>query len=295
MSYGNNFRQHIKTHDIVPCLGVYDAFSASIAANYFPALFLSGFGFAAGFYGLPDIGFITWSDMAAYIQRVRTLLPAHHLLVDMDDGYGDPEVACHAARLFEAAGASGIVLEDQQRPRRCGHVDGKQIMPMEQYVDKLERVLAARRDLVVVARTDASDVDDILRRAHAFEKAGADLVLVDGVRDWEMVRLVRREIRCPMVFNQIAGGKSPRAGMDELCDIGIDVVIYSTPCLFAAHAAIEDAVVALTRNGGILPDVGEHGIGVKRSTAFLTENLSRRYSEPEEGSTSDVERLPKAA
>ena len=103
-------------------------FSASIAARHFKGLFLSGFGFAASHYGLPDIGFIAWGDMVAYVQRVRTVLPRHHLLVDMDDGYGDADIACHVTRLLESVGASGVVIEDQRRPRRCGHFNGKQLL-----------------------------------------------------------------------------------------------------------------------------------------------------------------------
>jgi len=92
-SPGNRLRQAVLSRDITPFIGVYDVFSATLAGQHFDALFISGFGFAASFYGLPDIGFITWSDIVSYVQRIRTVLPAHHLLVDIDDGYCDPEVA----------------------------------------------------------------------------------------------------------------------------------------------------------------------------------------------------------
>src|SRR6476646_808955 len=159
-------------------LGVYDVFSASLAARHYEGIFISGFGFAASHYGLPDIGFISWTDMVAYVQRIRTVLPHHHLLVDIDDGYGDPEVACHVVSLLERAGASGVVMEDQKRPRKCGHFDGKQLMDIPDYVDKLEKVLATRRAMFVVARTDATDPEDIARRVLAFSNAGADAILV---------------------------------------------------------------------------------------------------------------------
>lgn len=120
-SPGQRMREAVAHRNITPFIGVYDAFSAGIAGKHYDALFVSGFGFAASFYGLPDIGFITWSDMVAFVQRIRTVLPQHHLLVDIDDGYCDPEVACHVVSLLEASGASGVVLEDQKRPRRCGH------------------------------------------------------------------------------------------------------------------------------------------------------------------------------
>ena len=130
-SPGQRLRDSLNGRAIMPFIGVYDVFSASLAAKHYDALFVSGYGFAASFYGMPDIGFITWSDMVAYAQRIRTVLPSHHLLVDIDDGYVDPEVACHVVSLLEACGASGVVLEDQKRPRRCGHFAGKQIMELD--------------------------------------------------------------------------------------------------------------------------------------------------------------------
>ncbi len=116
--YGDRLRQVIREGEVLPFIGGYDVFSASIAAKHYDALFVSGFSFAASHYGLPDIGFISWSDIVAFVQRVRTILPGHHLLVDVDDGYGDPEVACHVVSLLESIGASAVVMEDQKRPRR---------------------------------------------------------------------------------------------------------------------------------------------------------------------------------
>ncbi len=162
-SAGNRMRAAVLERSITSFVGVYDVFSATLAARQFDALFLSGFGFAASHYGLPDIGFITWSEMVYYVQRIRTILPDHHILVDVDDGYCDVEVACHVVSILESSGASGVVLEDQKRPRRCGHFDGKQIMELDQYLAKLNQVLATRRDLFVIARTDSSDVADIER------------------------------------------------------------------------------------------------------------------------------------
>ena len=258
---------------ILPFIGVYDVFSASLAARHFDALFISGFGFAASHYGLPDIGFIAWSDIVAFVQRVRTVLPDHHLLVDIDDGYCDAEVACHVVSLLEAIGASGVGLEDQKRPRQCGHFAGKEIMPLDEYVARLRKVLATRRHLVVIARTDASDADEVVRRTQAFAEAGADAVLADGLPHVELLAELRRRVRAPVAFNQIAGGKSPPATLGQLAGLGVSLVIYSTPCLFAAQAAIEEALVGLKGRDGALPS---GGIGVSECTRVLTENLARR-------------------
>jgi 2-methylisocitrate lyase-like PEP mutase family enzyme len=270
---GARLRAAVRQRELLPFIGVYDVFSASLAGRHFDALFVSGFGFAASHYGLPDIGFITWSDMVHYVQRIRTVLPEHHLLVDIDDGYCDAEVACHVVSLLEACGASGVVLEDQKRPRRCGHFDGKQLMELDEYLAKLRQVLATRQDLFVIARTDSSDPADIERRVLAFAEAGADAVLVDGLKSLDTVRALSARVRVPFCFNQIAGGKSLPCTFSQLRQAGARLVIYSTPCLFAAQPAIEDALLALQRDDGSL--AGSR-IGVKDCTRVLEENLARR-------------------
>jgi 2-methylisocitrate lyase-like PEP mutase family enzyme len=274
---GRSLRARIARGDIIPFIGVYDAFSASIAARRFDTLFLSGFSFAASHYGLPDIGFIAWSDLVAFVHRVRALLPRAHLLVDIDDGYGDPEVACHVVSLLEEAGACGVILEDQQRPRRCGHLDGKQILPLDQFVAKLDRVLATRRDMLVVARTDASDPAEIRRRARAFDAAGADAILVDGQGDFDLIRTLKAEVDRPLAFNQIAGGKSPRCSLPQLAAAGISLAIYSTPCLFAAQAAVASAIGCLEQTNGVLPEAAAgRSVGLKDCVGLLQENLAAR-------------------
>jgi 2-methylisocitrate lyase-like PEP mutase family enzyme len=274
--FGHDLRQELKQEYIVPFIGVYDVFSASIAARYYKGIFISGFGFAASHYGLPDIGFIAWSDIVAFVQRVRTVLPQHYILVDIDDGYADTEVACHVVSLLEKIGASGVVIEDQKRPRRCGHFDGKQLMELDEFLEKLGKVLAMRNEMFVIARTDASDVNEITVRAKAFAEAGADAVLVDALRDLNLVRTLKDKMHKPLVFNQITGGKSPSCSLSKLRDVGISIVIYSTPCLFAAQAAIEDAMKVLRENDGLLQIAEERRVDVKSCTARLSENLARR-------------------
>ncbi|EXI81290.1 MAG: 2,3-dimethylmalate lyase [Candidatus Accumulibacter appositus] len=273
VSAGERLRESMGKADLVSFIGVYDVFSATVAARHFDSLFVSGFGFAASHYGLPDVGFITWTDIVAFVQRLRTVLPTHHLLVDIDDGYCDPEVACHVVSVLESAGASAVVLEDQRRPRRCGHFEGKQIMEIEEYLAKLKAVLAVRRDMLVIARTDSSDLDDIARRVSAFADAGADAVLVDGLKSLDTVRDLSKRIDRPFCFNQIAGGKSPACTQSELRDAGVALVIYSTPCLFAAQAAIDDAMATLKDKDGTL--AGSR-IGVSECTRVLNDNLARR-------------------
>ena len=277
-SYGTQLRDELAKEGILPFIGVYDVFSATIAGRHFNSLFISGFSFAASHYGLPDIGFIAWSDIVSFVQRVRTVLPGHNLLVDIDDGYCDAEVACHVVSLLEGIGASGVVLEDQQRPRKCGHLDGKQIMELDQYVAKLERVLKTRRDLYVVARTDATDPADIARRVEAYAKAGADAILVDGLRDTAMIRKLKPQAGKPLVVSQIQGGKSPPASLAELKELGASLVIYSTPCLFAAQGAVENAMRSLQSSNGVLSAASSGTVDLKQCNAILNQNLANRDS-----------------
>jgi 2-methylisocitrate lyase-like PEP mutase family enzyme len=267
-------QQLIAAGQTVPFIRVYDAFSASVAARQFDGLFVSGFGFAGSYYGLPDIGFIAWPDILAFVQRLRGILPTHHLLVDIDDGYCDTEIACHVVSALDSLGAFGVVIEDQKRPRKCGHFEGKKILELDEYLDKLRRVLEVRGNLFVVARTDSTDPADILRRVKAFAEAGADAILVDGLRDLETLKMVKAEAGRPLVFNQIAGGKSPTCNLSQLREFGVSVVIYSTPCLFAAQHAMERTMKELKRSDGYLPAPGEDGIGVKSCTALMNDNLA---------------------
>ncbi|MFC9653336.1 MULTISPECIES: oxaloacetate decarboxylase [unclassified Streptomyces] len=279
MRYGNALREAVESPRTTPLIGIYDMYSASIAAQHYNGFFVSGFGFAASHYGLPDIGFIAWPDMVAFAERLRLAFPRHHMLVDIDDGYVDPEVACHVVQRLERAGASGVILEDQKRPRRCGHADGKLILPLEEYLAKLDLVLRSREEMLVVARTDATEESEIVRRAAALAETDADVVLVDGVRSVEWIRKIRSVVGDkPLLFNQIAGGKSPRLSLSELSDLGVNLAIYSTPCLFAAHGAIDGALVDLKMADGRLPDTRETGaIGVKGSTELLEKNISRHH------------------
>ncbi len=277
-SKGKTLRQRLKRGDLVPFIGVYDVFSALLAAETHDALFISGFGFSASHYGLPDEGFIAWSDLLDFVGRVRAVLPYQHLLVDIDDGYCDTAVACHVAKSLERIGACGVVLEDQARPRRCGHMDGKQILPLDEYLEKLRAVLACRRELFVVARTDATDLDDIRRRVVAFREAGADAVLADGIRSLEVLKEIKSLVDCPVVFNQIAGGKSPVCRLEELGDNGASLVIYSTPCLFAAQSAVRNALANLIVADGSLASAVAKGDTLAACNEVLNRSLNRIHS-----------------
>lgn len=270
---GTRLRQALLNRDIIPFIGVYDVFSASIAGKYYDGIFISGFSFAASHYGLPDIGFIAWSDIVAFVQRIKTILPQHLILVDIDDGYVDAEVACYVVSLLESIGAAGVIIEDQKRPRRCGHLDGKLLMELDDFLEKLNKVLATRKELFVVARTDATELDEIVRRVKAFANAGADAVLADGIKELSVLQTLKSAVDCPIVFNQIAGGKSPPCSLTDLKEAGVSLVNYSTPCLFAAQTALEDEMQLLRERDGL---VQKQRVGVWDCNTLLHENLANR-------------------
>jgi 2-methylisocitrate lyase-like PEP mutase family enzyme len=250
---GEAFRERISTGRILPLCGVYDAFSALVAARRFEGVFCSGFGFAASQYGLPDIGYVNWRDIHDFASRVRLVLPNTHLLVDVDDGFGEEVISANTVSQLEAAGVSAIMMEDQKRPRRCGHFEGKQVLPNGQFSLKLKSSLAARKSLFVIARTDAVDMREGLRRAVRYVDEGADGVMVEAVHDLEFVREIVKETQAPVMVNQIHGGKSPSWTLQQMQDVGVSIVIYSTPCLFAAQYGMEKYLDKLI-DDGVLPD-----------------------------------------
>lgn len=236
---GIEFRKRVKKDKILALIGVYDVFSAKIAAMKFEGVFCSGFSFAASFYGLPDIGYVNWSDMTNFATRVRHAIPHTHILVDMDDGFGDEVIAAYTVRNLETNGISAVVIEDQRRPRRCGHFTGKMLLPREEFLVKLKKVIKVKESIFIIARTDAIDYKEGLERAIEYAEAGADGVMIEAVCNLDTVKELVQKVKCPVVVNQLYGGKTPNWSLCQLEDIGVSIAIYSTPCLFASQYALE--------------------------------------------------------
>jgi 2-methylisocitrate lyase-like PEP mutase family enzyme len=238
-SAGDEFRRRIGKNGLLWLIGVYDVFSALIAATRFEGVFCSGYSYAASAYGLPDVGYVNWRDMTDFATKIRHAIPSTHILVDVDDGFGDEVVASNTIRILESNGLSAVMMEDQKRPRRCGHFEGKEILPLPEYLTKLAKVLETRSSLFVIARTDASDPSEAIERAVAYANAGADGVMVEAIRDLKTLSVLRSQVSVPIMINQLHGGKSPNWRFDEMQDAGASIVICSTPCLFAAQNGIE--------------------------------------------------------
>lgn len=237
--------------------GCYDVLSAMILEQAgFPAVFMSGYGAAASFLGNPDIGLTSLVETALITKNVAAALHVP-LVVDADNGYGDEDSVVRTVLELERAGAAAIILEDQVFPKRCGHAAGKSVIPLDRYMRKLECALEAREtNMVVVARTDATSMDEGIARAKRFAAAGADVTLVDGLPSREALARVGSEVPGHKIINLIHGGKTPLLPSDELHDLGFKIVLYSTPALYTATRAMLDAMsrLAVTRQLGSISE-----------------------------------------
>ena len=247
-------RARIAAGGLVVAPGVFDMASARIAdAMGFDALYLTGFGVSASLLGLPDAGFATLTDMEAVVRRVAGGTGAP-LIADADTGYGGPLNVAHTVRAYEAAGAAAIQLEDQEFPKKCGHLPGRRVVPAAEMAVRIAVAAEARHDpnLLVVARTDARTahgLDEALARADAYAAAGADVLFVESPEsEDEMARIAARATK-PLLANMVEGGRTPILPRARLEALGYAVAIFPVTGLLAAAAALEAAYGALRRDG----------------------------------------------
>lgn len=237
--------------------GAYDPLTARLVEEAgFDAVQCSGYGMSVAHLGLPDYGFMGMRDMVDRTARIVECVRIP-VMADGDTGFGNAVNAYHAVRAFERAGAAGVNIEDQESPKRCGHLDGKRLLSLEDAVSKIRACADARTDpdFVINARTDAlavHGVDEVLRRGNAYLQAGATMVFVDGLDSKESARRIVRGIRGPVAINAVEGGKTPAdfsfADMEAL---GIARVSLPGTTLFAAIHGIRAALRAVREHGGI--------------------------------------------
>ncbi len=234
----------IRERKALVCPGAHDAISAMLIERAgFKALQVSGFGLSATYLGLPDMAFIGFSDVVHFTKNIVDAVGVP-VMADADTGYGNSINAMHVTREFIRAGAAGMNIEDQVFPKRCGHLEGKQIIPMEEMVLKIKACRDARDELdpdfVINARTDAiavAGIDEAIRRANAYAEAGADLIFVEAPRSVEQIEQAVREIKAPVSINlmdAVTGGKTPLVSIDRLREIGVGRVSIPVGPLFAA-------------------------------------------------------------
>ncbi len=239
---------------IIRSLGAHDVFTARlIEAAGLETVFLGGFGTSASLLGLPDVGFLTLTEMADAVRRMaqRVSIP---VVADGDTGHGDLHNVTRTVREFERAGAAGILLEDQVAPKRCGHFAGKQIIPTDEMVLKLLAALDARDDpdFVIVARTDARSVEGIdgaIARANRYGATGADVCFIEAPESREELERIPREVGYPLLVNMLSGGVTPIAPVDELERLGYKIVVCPIESLLIAGKAIQRLIAAFLSRG----------------------------------------------
>jgi 2-methylisocitrate lyase-like PEP mutase family enzyme len=268
--------------------GCFDALSALLIEHAgFPALFLSGYGVAASSFGNPDIGLTTVTETALVTKHVAgaTRIP---VVVDADNGYGNEDNVARTVYELEFAGAAALILEDQVFPKRCGHSANRVVIPMRDYMRKLEAAMNARRTpLVIVARTDSSPLEEAIARARSFHEAGADMVLIDGLSSADALRRVADEVPGHKVVNLIYGGKTPISTAGELGRIGFKMVLYSTPALYAAAYAMRRTLERLKKTG-TLASLADESFTFPEFQSFIElRYLSRPYRAESAGSRKD--------
>jgi len=239
----------------VVAAGAYDALSARLVAEAgFPALYMTGFGAAASLLGRPDVGLLTMTEM---VDQARRMVDATDLpvIADADTGYGNALNVLRTVRSYEQAGVAALHLEDQVAPKRCGHLDGKQVVPADDMVAKVRAAAAARTDpdLVLIARTDARSVEGLdaaLARARRYHEAGADVLFVEAPQTEAEVETVARQLAdVPLLFNWAEGGRTPALPMERLRDLGFSIVIFPVSTLLAATQAVRQVLRAIRHTG----------------------------------------------
>ena len=234
--------------------GVYDAITAKITEKVgFEAMFQTGYGTSATLFGMPDFGFIGATETIDNARRICRSVSVP-VIVDSDTGYGNALSVWKLVKELEVAGAAGIFLEDQKWPKRCGHMQGKDVITQEEYTEKLSAAIDARenKDFIIVARTDAratQGLDAAIERAKQNKKTGADVIFVEAPKSFEEMKTIGREIRAPLVANMIEGGATPLKSAEELYEIGYKIILYPLSVLYANTFASMNILKELKNSG----------------------------------------------
>ena len=250
MRASTRLRELLKGPDIVVAPGAYDGFSARLVeAAGFKAAYMTGAGTAASHLGQPDLGLTTLTEMATHAAHLAGCLSIP-LIADADTGYGNVLNVVRTVREYERAGVAGLHIEDQVAPKKCGHIAGKQVIPTDEFCDKIRAASEYRTDpdLLIIARTDARAVtglDDAIERGNRYAEAGADVIFVEAPQGMDEVQRIAREVKAPLLANMVPGGKTPAVKFSDLERLGFRIVIYPAVCMGAAVVAIERSLARL--------------------------------------------------
>jgi 2-methylisocitrate lyase-like PEP mutase family enzyme len=250
MKATTRLRQLIADPEILVAPGAYDGITARLIEQAgFSALYMTGAGTSASF-GLPDYGLLTMTEMVGNAARITAAAGSLPLIADGDTGYGTELNVVRTVQEHERAGTAGIHIEDQISPKRCGHLDGKELVSTEEFLAKIRAAVATRRDpdFVIIARTDARSVagfDESIRRANAALKAGADVAFVESPQTLEEVQMVPQRVDGPCLLNVVWGGKTPQVDLREAQLMGYSIAILPGVLLKTVYGACDAALAAL--------------------------------------------------
>jgi 2-methylisocitrate lyase-like PEP mutase family enzyme len=252
----NSLRALLQRSELIVAPGAYDGITARLVAQAgFPAVYMTGAGTAAAA-GFPDYGLVTMTEMVENARRIAAVVDVP-VIADADTGYGNELNVTRTVVEFERAGVAAIHLEDQEFPKRCGHLDDKRIIDREAFLSKIRAAAAARRnpEFVIIARTDARavvDLEEAVSRANGALDAGADLAFVEAPQTLDEIAAIPKRVRGPCLLNWIAGGKTPLVDLPTVAQLGYRVAIAPGLLLSRVVSECESALAAL-KSEGIYP------------------------------------------
>ena len=258
----------------------------------YEVVYVTGAGVANMYLGAPDIGLTTLTEIANHVAAIADAVDLP-LLVDADTGFGNSVNMVRTVRVLERAGAAGLQIEDQVFPKKCGHFDGKQVVPLEEMLAKIKAAVDTRRDgdLQIVARTDARAILGLqaaIDRAGAMIEAGADATFVEAPTSADELAQIARSLPVPQVANIVFGGRTPELGQQTFAELGFGCVLYANAALQAALKASHDVLVSLKRDGS-LAAVADRlaGFDIRQQTVAKPkyDELERRYADEPGGRT----------
>ncbi|NVJ93614.1 MAG: oxaloacetate decarboxylase [Methylocystaceae bacterium] len=270
-----SLKERLNEKDIIVAPGVFDALSASLAENAgFDTLYLSGASLAYTKLGQPDIGLLSFTEIADSLWRISDRTNAS-IVADCDTGFGNALNAMRCVKMLERAGANAIQLEDQTYPKRCGHLAGKTLVPLPEMVGKLKAALDARQneETMIVARTDALGVigtQEAIDRALAFKECGVDMVFIEGIRSDDDIQQIMTSLNgeIPIMANMVEGGETPLKNAKILESLGFSLVIFPG-ALVRALTAMASEFFATLKQDGTTDNFHERMLNFKQLNDYL--------------------------
>ena len=248
-------RELLASGETIVAPGAFDSLAARLVEEAgFPAVYMTGFGASAALLGRPDVGLLTMTEMTENAGRIAACVDIP-VIADADTGYGNPLNVIRTVGAYEAAGVAGIHIEDQVAPKKCGHMEGKQVISAGEMAQKLRAAVEARTnpDFVIIARTDARAVEGLgraIERASLYREAGADVLFIEAlVTEDEAAEAAAAFPDVPLLFNWAEGGKTPPINLSRLRELGYRVVIFPISTLLAATAGMRGILLEIAREG----------------------------------------------